>query len=135
MAVVSFPSPSTHDVIEVEFLHASDQFVPLKLLVDSGFTGTSSLALSAGAHQLMRAPAPASKVVGALSGTKPRAVVTCRLPNVQFERSLIAILADTDSLSLPDDVAGIAGLRFLRCFRRWGAEQVGDAGWRFFLEF
>jgi len=35
---------------------------------------------------------------------------------------------------LPDGLQGIVGLCFLRCFRRWGAEQDSDGGWRFFLE-
>lgn len=38
------------------------------------------------------------------------------------------------NVSLPDGVVGIAGLRFLRHFRRWGAEQPTSGNWQFVLE-
>jgi hypothetical protein len=52
--------------------------------------------------------------------------------SVQFEA--VAILTDISSLALPSGVHGIGGLRFLRQFRRWGAEKTDDGSWRFFLE-
>jgi hypothetical protein len=45
---------------------------------------------------------------------------------------LIAIVADTSSLSLPGGVEGLAGLTFLRQFARWGAERRAK-GWQFSL--
>ena len=51
---------------------------------------------------------------------------------MSFQATLIAIYADTASLSLPPDVDGLAGLAFLRHFSRWGAERT-DTGWQFFL--
>jgi hypothetical protein len=50
-----------------------------------------------------------------------------------FERSFLAILADVAALDLPPGIQGMAGLRFLRSFCRWGAVQTGEGSWRFFL--
>ena len=49
-----------------------------------------------------------------------------------FQRTLIAIVTDVSSLSLPSDIEGMAGLRFLRQFARWGAQRT-DTTWQFFL--
>jgi hypothetical protein len=59
--------------------------------------------------------------------------VTCRIPGLSFQRSFIAILADVSELDLPPGIEGMAGLRFLRSFRRWGAVQTNEGSWRFFL--
>jgi len=75
--------------------------------------------------------APAS-AAGALQGEQDRAWVTCRIPEIGIQRTLIAILADLRPLSLLENVHGMVGLNFLRNFDRWGAEQ-GPKGWRFFV--
>ena len=46
MAVVYFPSLAECDVVEVELSHPSGSPTAKRLLVDSGFTGDSSLILS-----------------------------------------------------------------------------------------
>ena len=133
MAIVYFPSLDQGDVVEVVFLTPSGSAVSMPLLVDSGFTGQSCFVLPADAEQLAQAAAPPSQTAGALSGTQRRVVVTCRLPGLSFQRSLIAILADVSALDLPPGIQGMAGLRFLRSFRRWGAVQTDEGSWRFFL--
>ena len=45
MASVSFPSLADADGIDVEFLKLDGDVRSLRLLVDSGFTGSSSLVL------------------------------------------------------------------------------------------
>jgi len=93
---------------------------------------TVSFPSLADADDLIRAvmaPAPAA---GALHGEQNRAWVTCRITEIGFQKTLIAILADLEPLSLPEGVRGMVGLSFLRHFARWGAEQSAD-GWRFFL--
>src|SRR5437667_12667036 len=101
----------------------------MKLLVDSGFVGQSSFVLAEDAAELFRAELPPTQTTGALHGLQNRAWVTCRILALSFQRTLIAIVGDISSLSLPADVEGMFGLRFLRQFGRWGAEQVGDSGW------
>ena len=105
----------------------------LPLLVDSGFTGQSCFVLPANVEEFAQAAAPASQTAGALSGTQRRVVVTCRIPGLSLHGSFTAIHADTSSLALPLGIEGMAGLRFLRHFRRWGAERAADSSWRFFL--
>jgi predicted aspartyl protease len=133
MAIVYFPSPDAGDVVEVVFLKPGGSAVSMSLLVDSGFTGQSCFVLPADAEELAQAAATPSQTAGALSGTQRRVVVTCRIPGLSFEHSLLAILTDVSALDLPPGVRGMAGLRFLRSFRRWGAEQTGGGSWRFFL--
>src|ERR1700730_2636573 len=103
-----------------------------KLLVDSGFTGKSSVVLANDANDLIRALLPSAQATGALQGAQDRAWVTCRVPELNFECTLIAIITDISSLSLPPDVDGMVGLTFLRNFARWGAEHT-PTGWQFFL--
>jgi hypothetical protein len=103
------------------------------LLVDSGFTGESELVLSVDAEDLAWTPISSAQVTGALQGQQDRALVMCRASGLKPEWLLVAILADLSHLSLPKDVDGIVGLRFLRRFARWGAEWTADAGWQFFL--
>jgi hypothetical protein len=132
MAVVTFPSLDDAEIIEVEFLTLSEASRPLKLLVDSGFTGKSSLVLGVDAYDLVRAQVPGSQAAGALQGTQHRGWVTCSVAPLSFQCTLIAIFTDLSPLALPPGVHGMAGLNFLRHFTRWGAERAGD-GWRFFL--
>jgi predicted aspartyl protease len=134
MPVAYFTSPEAADAIEVSFVRPADSEVTLRLLVDSGFTGRSSFVLPESAADLAHAQAAAAQVGGALQGTQTRVVVSCRVAALSFQTSAIAILADTSGLALPSGVHGLAGLRFLRYFRRWGAEQTGDGSWRFFLQ-
>jgi hypothetical protein len=72
------------------------------------------------------------QVSGALTGEQVRAWVKCRVPEIGFQSTLIAIMTDLAPLSLPLGVHGMVGLSFLRRFSRWGAEHSTD-GWRFYL--
>jgi len=119
MAIVYFPSLDHGDVVEVAFLTPSGSTVSMRLLVDSGFTGQSCFVLPADAEQLAQAAATPSQTAGALTGAQRRVVVTCHIPGLSFERSLMAIVADVSALALPPGGPSMAGLRFLRCFRRW----------------
>lgn len=132
MATLSWPSRQNAEVIEVEFLKLDGQTRSLKLLVDCGFTGQSSLVLTETAMDVVRAQFPPAQAAGALQGRQNRAWVTCRIPALAFHRTLIAIVTDVSPLSLPSDVAGLAGLTFLRQFARWGAEWR-EAHWHFVL--
>jgi predicted aspartyl protease len=134
MAVAYFPSPQAAETVEVAFVKPASGEVTLRLLVDSGFTGRSSFVLPGDRGDLAHAQAAASQVAGALQGTQTRVVVSCRVAALSFQTSAIAILADTSGLALPSGVHGLAGLRFLRYFRRWGSERGDDGSWRFFLE-
>lgn len=134
MARVTFPSPERAEVIEVEFQTTAGGYRSLKLLVDSGFTGQSSLVLGDNAADLIRAVTAPAPVAGALHGEQNRAWVTCRITDIGFQRTVIAILTDLTPLSLPPGVEGMAGLAFLRQFNRWGAEQSAGS-WRFSLKF
>ena len=132
MPTVHFPSLDDAEVIEAEFVTLLGGSRRFRLLVDSGFTGPSSIILGNDQDDLIRAvmaPAPAT---GALHGEQNRAWVTCRITEIGFQKTLIAILADLAPLSLPEGVRGMVGLSFLRCFARWGAEQSA-ARWQFFL--
>lgn len=132
MPTASFPSLATAEVVEVEIQTTTGSYRSLKLLVDSGFTGQSSLILGANATDLVRAATAPAQVAGALRGEQNRGWVTCRVDTVGFQQTVIAILTDLSPLSLPPGVEGLAGLRFLRHFDRWGAEQLAG-NWRFFL--
>ncbi len=133
MARIFYPSLDDGDVVDVQFLKPDGALVSQTLFVDSGFTGQSCLILSQNATDLAHAVAPASRTAGALEGMQHRVVVRCRIPALAFQRTLIAIVTDIASLSLPPGVEGMVGLRFLRYFTRWGAEWATDGGWRFFL--
>jgi len=132
MAMLYCPSFPDAEVVELEFLAPEGGFRSVRLLVDSGFTGRSSFVLAEDAVDLIRAEIPPAPAIGALQGLQNRGWVTCRIPALSFERTLIAIVADVSSLSLPSGVDGLAGLRFLRQFVRWGAER-SENGWQFFL--
>src|SRR5436309_13566341 len=101
MAIVYFPSLDQGDVVDVVFLKPSGSAVSMSSLVDSGFTGQSCFVLPTDAEPLAQAAATPSQTAGALSGTQRRVVVTCRIPGLSFERSLIAILTDVSVLALP----------------------------------
>jgi hypothetical protein len=132
MRTIFWPSAEDAELIVVDFIKLDGESRSLKLLVDSGFTGGSSFVLGTDALDLVRAEYDPAEVVGAIHGQQNRAWVTCRMPAVRFQRTLIAIITDTATLSLPDGVHGLAGLTFLRQFLRWGATQT-DGAWEFFL--
>jgi len=133
MATLYFPSLRDADAVEVEFLRPDGGLALLRLLVDSGFTGQSSFVLGDSASELIQAAGPPSQAARALQGVQRRGWVICRIPALSFQQMLIAIVTDLSFLSLPAGVAGVVGLRFLRQFARWGAEQTGEGDWRFFL--
>jgi hypothetical protein len=134
MAIAYFPSLRDADILEVTFLKALGGEITLRLLVDSGFTGQSSFVLPDSSDDVAHSSAPLSQAAGALQGVQKRVVVLCRIDALAFQSAAIAILASTTNLLLPTGTEGIVGLRFLRLFRRWGAEQTPDGTWRFFLE-
>lgn len=81
---------------------------------------------------LIRAALPPSETTGALQGPQARAWVTCRVRDLNFQSTVIAIITDLTPLALPAGVSGMAGLSFLRLFARWGAER-STSGSSFFL--
>src|ERR1017187_8502426 len=101
MASVSFPSPEAAEIIEVDFVRLDGSTRSLKLLVDTGFTGKSSVIIGANDLDLIRAGLPATETTGALTGSQNRAWVTCRIGAMEFQATMIAIVADVSALSLP----------------------------------
>ena len=134
MAIAYFPSLEQADTLEIIFSKPHGDKVALRLRVDSGFTGQSCFVLAENAGDFEHAPAPDSQLLGALQGSQKRSVVMGAIPTLSVQFEALAILADISSLALPSGVHGIVGLRFLRQFRRWGAEKTDDGSWRFFLE-
>jgi predicted aspartyl protease len=134
MAIAYFSSLEHAETLEVTFAKPQGGEATLRLLVDSGFTGQSCFVLPENADDLAQAPATASQVAGALQGSQKRVVVSCSVAALSFRLTAIAILGDTSRLALPPGIRGLVGLRFLRYFHRWGAEQTEDDGWQFFLE-
>ncbi len=132
MTSVFYPSLSDAEVVDVEFLKLDGDVRSLRLLVDSGFTGTSSLVLPVTAVDLIRAALPAKDITGALQGLHDRGWVTARVAGLDFQETVIAIITDTTSLALPSGVEGLAGLIFLRQFAGWGGQRTAN-GWQFFL--
>ena len=133
MLTVSFTSRHDVEVIEIRFLTVDGREKLQTLLVDPRFTGQSSFILADDASELVQSATTSCQAAGALSGTQQRALVTCRIPELSFEQSFLAILADVSQLALPPGVHGMAGLRFLRHFCRWGAERTDDGSWQFSL--
>ncbi len=106
-----------------------------RLLVDSGFTGDSSLILSsADCSTFGKRLASVSDVAGAIQGIHQRVWIPCAIPEIPFRSSLIAIAADLSAFSLPNGIDGLVGLSFLNQFVRWGAEQDPAGSWEFVLE-
>ena len=132
MASVSFPSFDGAEVLEVEFATVQGGTRTLKLLVDTGFSGRSSVIIGPDASELIRAALPPAQTTGALKGSQDRGWVTCKIPALDFQSTVIAIIANVSLLSLPAGVEGMVGLTFLRQFARWGAEETAS-GWRFSL--
>jgi len=132
MASAYYPSLSDGEVVTIQLLPQHGEARTLKLLIDTGFTGNSSLIIGHDAADLVRAEIPPAPTTGALQGVQNRGWVTCRIPDLACEHTVIAIIADLAALSLPAGVHGMAGLTFLRHFSRWGSER-SPGGWRFFL--
>ena len=130
MAATHYRSLDSAEVVDIEFQRLDGGTRLLKLLVDTGFSGRSSVILSADASELFRASLPATQTSGALKGPQDRAWVTCRIPGLNFQVTLIALVTDITQLSLPVGVDGMVGLSFLRLFARWGAEKIGE-DWHF----
>ena len=133
MSTVSFESLNDADIVEIDLLSLDGQSHRVRLLVDSGFTGTSSLVLPEDLSRFIRADLPETEAFGALRGIQHRGWVTTQVSGRKSQRTVIAIFADVSVLSLPESVVGMVGLNFLRQFSRWGAERI-DAGWQFTLE-
>jgi hypothetical protein len=125
MAIAYFPSLEDCDTIKVVFMKPLGGQRTLHLLVDSGFAGQSCFVLDENAHDLSHAVAPASQTTGALQGKQKRVIVVCRIAELLFQIAAVAILADISTLALPVGIEGMVGQRFLRFFRRWGAEKIG----------
>jgi hypothetical protein len=126
MPTAYFPSLEQADTLDIVFSKPNGGEVPLRLLVDSGFTGRSCFVLPENAVDLEHAPAADVQVLGALHGSQKRSVVADGIPALSFQFEALAILTDISSLALPAAVQGIVGLRFLRQFHRWGAERMDD---------
>jgi hypothetical protein len=132
MAIVHYRSLADAEIVDVEFVPLRGRSRSLKLLVDSGFTGTSSLILGNDSRDLIHAVMLPAQATGALRGAQDRAWVACRIRALAFEKKLIAIITNITQLSLPPRVNGMAGLGFLRQFALWGSERTARR-WRFFL--
>jgi hypothetical protein len=133
MPTVYFQSLDQGDLIQVEFLTIESGIRRMSLLVDSGYSGQSSFVVPSDDRSIFLAPAGTGDTSGAIRGRQERGLVTCRIPQIAYENTMIAIFADTSSLSLPGPAEGLVGLRFLRQFSRWGAERTSVKTWRFFL--
>ena len=134
MSIAYFASLKHGDIIEVVFTRPSAGEETYRLLVDSGFVGESCFILPNRARDLAVGPWLVTKTDGALHGVQERVLVSCGIASLAFQLTALAIVTDTTSLGLPAGVDGLAGLTFLRQFRRWGSEQLEDGTWRFFLE-
>ena len=132
MPTVAWPSLADAEVIDVEFVTKKGVFERRLLLVDSGFIGESSIVLGLDSGELVTAKLEAVQTSGALQGSQNRGWVSCRIPALNFQRAFIAIVTDTQPLTLPERVQGMVGLSFLRQFARWGTERT-EHGWRFSL--
>jgi hypothetical protein len=69
--------------------------------------------------ELVRAALPARHTTGALQGLKDRAWVICRIAGLNFQATLIAIIADTTSLALPPE--------HLRCGKTGSSAEAAAA--------
>ena len=132
MSTVTFSSLIDADVIDIDVTSLNGDVRRLRLLVDSGFTGRSSLVLPSELTDFSHADVPEAESSGALHGLQKRGWVSCQVVGLPMTQTVVAIFTDVSVLSLPSGVTGMAGLAFLRQFVRWGAER-SDSVWRFFL--
>jgi hypothetical protein len=134
MAIAYFASLSNADIVEIALIAPQGAIVNLRLLVDTGFAGSSSLLLSFNVAALAIGPAFPGHAYGAIHGLQSRVVVVCGIPSLSYQATAVAMLADLAPINLPPGVDGLAGLQFLRQFQRWGSEKQVAGSWRFFLE-
>ena len=132
MNTASFASLAHAEIIEVELIPLTGDALRLRLLVDSGFTGTSSLVLPRDLAEFIQADLPESESAGALHGFQKRGWVACQVLGMRSCQTVIAIFTDCTVLSLPENVVGMVGLTFLRQFSQWGAVLTAT-GWQFSL--
>lgn len=132
MNMVSFASLANAEIIEVELIPLTGDAQRVRLLVDSGFTGTSSLVLPRDFAEFIRADLPEAESSGALHGFQKRGWVSCQVLGMSSHQTVIAIFTDISVLSLPESVVGMVGLTFLRQFSQWGAVLIAT-GWQFSL--
>lgn len=71
MATAFYPSLADAEVIDVEFVRPDGSTQAMRLLVDSGFTRSSSFVLPDSAADLTVAALPARQTTGELQGAKP----------------------------------------------------------------
>lgn len=135
MPAASQPFLDGYPVVRVEFPRRDGGgTLGRTLVVDSGFTGLSALALSPADGRLIRRwDAASADVRGALTGRAERIWATCVIPSLGFRRTVKAICADLAPLALPPGAHGIVGLTFLQEFVLWGARRGADGVWRFEL--
>lgn len=136
MAVASFSFYLDCPIVDVQFQRADGPgTVARRMLIDSGFTGPSAFVLPlADEALLVQRLAPETETAGALHGRHRRIWVACTMPPINFRDTLLAICTDLTPLVLPPLIEGMAGLRFLQRFQRWGGERRGDGRWHFLLE-
>ena len=132
MSTASFASLANADIIEVELNPLTGDAKRVRLLVDSGFTGTSSLVLPNELAEFSQADLPESETSGALHGLQKRGWDSCQVLGMSSRQTVIAIFTDVSVLSLPENVVGMVGLTFLRQFSQWGAALTAT-GWQFSL--
>jgi predicted aspartyl protease len=132
MSTASFSSLANADILEIELIPLTGEIQRVRLLVDSGFTGTSSLVLPSEFAEFIRADLPEAETSGALHGFQKRGWVSCQVVGMRSRQTVIAIFTDVSVLSLPDNVVGMVGLTFLRQFTQWGA-ALSATGWQFSL--
>lgn len=82
MATAYFLSLRDVDVVDVEFVRLGGGVVPMKLLVDSGFTGQSSFVLSHRAEEVVQALVPPSEAAGAAGTATPHVGCLSRSSNL-----------------------------------------------------
>ena len=131
MNTVSFASLANAEIIEVELIPLTGDAQRVRLLGDSGFTGTSSLVLPGDFAEFIQADLPESESAGALHGFQKRGWVSSQVLGMSSRQTVIAIFTDVSVLSLPENVIGMVGLTFLRQFFQWGAILTAT-GWQQF---
>lgn len=132
MNTVSFASLANAEIIDVDLIPLTGNAQRVRLLVDSGFTGTSSLVLPRELAEFIQADLPESESAGALHGFQKRGWISSQIPGMRSYQTVIAIFTDVSVLSLPENVVGMVGLQFLRHFYQWGAVRT-ITGWQFSL--
>ena len=120
MAISYFASLQDAEVVDVDFVHTAGHSVPMRLFVDSGFTGAEKVRSSArrdrGWYTFRRS---VQGLKAQVAGFLDRGWVRCRVPSLAFEKRMLAVFSNVQPLFLPTGVDGMVGLTFLRHFARW----------------